>query len=75
MTEGGNGMDDRLLTAGEAATYLGYKEGTVRNKAAAGEIPKVKLGTALRFRRSELDRWIAERDAQAKRDKADKEVA
>jgi len=57
MTGPGN-ADDRLLTAREAAHYLGYAEGTVRNKAAAGEIPFVKLGTALRFRRSELDAWI-----------------
>lgn len=67
-------MDDRLLTAKEAAQYLGYAEGTVRNKAAAGELPTVKLGTALRFRRSDLDGWIAEQDARAKAAKAE-EVA
>lgn len=66
MTRDGNDIEDRLLTAAEAARYLGYAEGTVRNKAAAGEIPTVKLGTALRFRRSELDAWITGQDAQAK---------
>lgn len=75
MTGDGNEMDDRLLTAGEAATYLGYAEGTVRNKAAAGEIPSVKLGTALRFRRSELDAWINEHDERAKAQKAAKGAA
>lgn len=63
-----NNFDDRLLTAGEAAAYLGYSEGTVRNKAQRGELPSVKLGRTLRFRRSELDRWIAEQDAAAKQD-------
>ena len=56
------GNDDRLLTAAGAAYYLGYAEGTVRNKAAAGEIPSIKLGTALRFRLSELDAWIEEQN-------------
>lgn len=63
-------MEDRLLTAAEAAQYLGYSEGTIRNKVSAGELPHVKLGTALRFRRSELDTWIAEQDAKAKAAKA-----
>ena len=67
MTPTGN--DDRLLTAAGAAHYLGYAEGTVRNKAAAGEIPSVKLGTALRFRLSELDAWITERTDQARAEK------
>lgn len=62
MTDAGN--EDRLLTAEEAARYLGYAEGTVRNKAAAGEIPSVKLPSgALRFRRSALDAWMTERQA------------
>jgi excisionase family DNA binding protein len=56
---------DQLLTARQAASMLGYAEGTVRNKAAAGEIPKVKLGRALRFRRSEIEAWIDEQEASA----------
>ena len=59
-------LKDRLLTASQAAHYLGYAEGTVRNKAADGEIPSVKLGTALRFRLSELDAWIEERTKEAR---------
>lgn len=62
----GDNLPDRLLTAAQAAEYLGYTEGTVRNKAAAGELPTIKLGTALRFRLSELDAWIAAQDAAAK---------
>lgn len=56
----------RLLTAGEAARLLGYSEGTIRNKASAGEVPYVKLGTALRFRLSDLEEWIEEQDAAAR---------
>lgn len=51
--------EDRLMTAKEAARYLGYAEGTVRNKASSGDLPIVKLATgALRFRKSELDAWL-----------------
>lgn len=51
---------DRLLTAEDAAVYLGYSEGHLRNMASEGTIPSTKLPTgALRFRLSELDAWIA----------------
>lgn len=67
-------LDDRLLTAAELAQYLGLSEGTIRNKASAGEIPSVKLGFALRFRLSEIDAWIAEQDAAAKASKASEQA-
>jgi excisionase family DNA binding protein len=57
--------EDRLLTAREAAAYLGYAEGTVRNKVMDGEIPFVKVGRLLRFRRPDLDRWVDEQTAEA----------
>lgn len=63
-------LNDRLLTAAELARYIGMSQGTIRNKASAGEIPTVKLGFALRFRLSEIDAWIAEQDAAAKAAKA-----
>lgn len=66
-----NGLEDRLLTPEEAASYLGYKVGTVYNKANRGELPYVKLGHTLRFRRSQLDAWINEQDTAARVAKAD----
>lgn len=66
MTVASNDAEDRLLNAKELARYLGYAEGTVRNKAAAGEIPSVKLGVSLRFRLSEIRKWVAEQDAAAR---------
>lgn len=57
---------NRLLKPAEAAHFLGLAEGTVRNKASAGEIPFVKLGAALRFRLSDLEEWVEEQDAAAK---------
>lgn len=62
----GNTIHDPLLTPEEAANYLGFALQTVYNKASAGELPSKKLGRALRFRLSELNRWIEEEDAKAK---------
>lgn len=71
MTAARNDLPDRLLTAQQAGDYLGYSEGTIRNKASAGEVPFVKLESgALRFRLSELDTWVREQDAKAKAAKA-----
>jgi len=58
-----NRVEDRLLTVADVAEYLGLSVGTVYNKVSRGEIPHVKLGRAVRFRRSEIDRWI---DAQSR---------
>jgi excisionase family DNA binding protein len=54
---------DPLMTAKEAAEYLKLSEGTVRNMAAAGDIPRIKIGTALRFRLSDLNGWVESRKA------------
>lgn len=51
-------FNDRLLTVAEVARYVGLAQGTIYNKVNRGEIPYVKLGRAVRFRRSEIDAWI-----------------
>ncbi len=48
----------RLLTAPEAAQYLGLAVWTIRQWASQGRIPKVKMGKALRFDVEDLDRYI-----------------
>lgn len=53
---------DRYMTASEAATYLGYAIGTLYNKCTAGEVPHLKFGRSLRFRRSDLDAWVREQN-------------
>lgn len=55
-----NTLEDRLLTTSEAAAFLGYVEGTVRNKVQRGEIPVIRLGRTLRFRLSDLRSWVDE---------------
>lgn len=50
---------DEILTIDEVATYLKAGKRTVYRLAASGKIPAFKLGGTWRFRRSELDSWIA----------------
>ncbi|MBA4107077.1 MAG: DNA-binding protein [Pirellula sp.] len=47
-----------LLTRPEAAAYLRWSIRQIDAKAAAGEIPKVKLGRSVRFRKEDLDAYI-----------------
>lgn len=51
--------DDEILTLEEVAVFLKAGKRTVYRLAASGEIPAFKLGGTWRFRRSELDQWIA----------------
>lgn len=55
----------RLLTAAEAAEYLGRTEGAVRQLVYRREIPFVKQGRVLRFDVRELDRWIDDHTVDA----------
>ena len=70
MQEASNAQAEPLMTVAELATYLRVAEQTIRNKAHRGEIPRVKVGTLLRFRRSQIDEWLAEQTAAAKSDSA-----
>jgi excisionase family DNA binding protein len=53
--------DDRLLTAGEVAELLQVKESWVREHTRLGEIPHVRLGRYVRYRRSEVLAWLNRR--------------
>lgn len=50
---------DEILTLEEVAIYLKAGKRTVYRLAQQGGIPAFKLGGTWRFRRDELDRWIA----------------
>jgi excisionase family DNA binding protein len=54
-------IESEILTLEEVAAYLKAGKRTVYRLAQKGEIPAFKLGGTWRFRRSDLDRWIAER--------------
>ena len=58
----GNHMSDQrdeILTIDEVAAYLKAGKRTVYRLAASGKLPAFKLGGTWRFRRSDLDEWIA----------------
>ncbi|EPB5737898.1 helix-turn-helix domain-containing protein [Pseudomonas aeruginosa] len=64
-----NQPDSEILTLDEVAAYLKAGKKTVYRLAQQGGIPGFKLGGTWRFRRSELDRWIAAQIAEKTQDK------
>jgi excisionase family DNA binding protein len=67
-----NEQSDEILTIEEVAAYLKAGRRTVYRLAANGQIPAFKLGGTWRFRRTELDRWIAARIGTHGESKSDK---
>lgn len=59
-------MNSDILTIEEVAEYLRVSERTVYDWAQKGEIPCGKLGTAWRFKRSEIEKWIDSRLSSSK---------
>ena len=53
-------MSDRLLTAAEVADYLAVKESWVREATRDGRLPHLRLGRYRRYRRSDIESWLAE---------------
>ena len=51
--------ESEILTLEEVAAYLKAGKRTVYRLAQKGDIPAFTLGGTWRFRRSELDSWIA----------------
>jgi PTS system nitrogen regulatory IIA component len=54
-------MNDDILTIDEVAQYLRVSERTVYDWAQKSEIPCGKIGTAWRFKKTELEKWVNER--------------
>jgi excisionase family DNA binding protein len=52
---------DEILTIDEVAIFLKAGKRTVYRLASSGKIPAFKLGGMWRFRRGDLDKWIASR--------------
>jgi excisionase family DNA binding protein len=51
--------EGEVLTLDEVAAYLKAGKRTVYRLAAEGKLPGFKFGGTWRFRRSDLDEWIA----------------
>jgi len=51
-------VKERLMTAGEVASYLNCSLSTVRRLVARDEIPHFRLGKMVRFKRGQIDAWL-----------------
>lgn len=55
---------EEILTIHELSAYLKLNEKTAYRLAAKGDIPGFKVGGSWRFRKSEIDRWIKQKEKQ-----------
>ena len=52
-------LKERLMRVQELAAYLQCSVTTVRRIVSRGEIPHYRIGKMVRFRRREIDSWLA----------------
>ncbi len=52
---------ERLMTVRELALFLRRHENWVYSRSVAGALPSYKIDGARRFRRDEIERWLAAR--------------
>jgi excisionase family DNA binding protein len=56
-------MAERLMSTAELAEWLGISEGTVHNYRTALGLPFLRLSASvIRFRPSEVEAWLTERN-------------
>jgi excisionase family DNA binding protein len=55
------GVDDEILTIRELEALLKIGEKTAYTMAQSGELPGFKVRDQWRFRRADIDAWIAEK--------------
>jgi len=53
-------MEREILTIKEVADYLQVNERTMYRLANKGEVPAFKVANAWRFRKCDIDEWIAQ---------------
>ena len=60
-------LDDPAFDTPEAARYIGVEPGTLEVWRSTGryDLPFEKIGRSVRYRKSALDRWRAERTRTA----------
>ena len=52
-------VQEKMMIAGEVAAYLRCSPSTVRRMARRGQVPHYRFGKLVRFRLSEIERWLA----------------
>ena len=56
-------MLNDVMTVSEVAEYLRVNPQTVYRKAKTGEMPVVRIGRAIRFKRADLENWLTQTPA------------
>ena len=51
-----------LMTIDEVAKYLRMKKVTIYKHAQGGKLPGFKVGSAWRFKKATIDKWIAAKE-------------
>jgi excisionase family DNA binding protein len=57
-------MDDKFFTINEVSQYLKIPKSTIYKLSQKGEIPSIKIGKQIRFRKSSLDKWLTEKESK-----------
>jgi excisionase family DNA binding protein len=52
------------MTPKDAAAYIGCSEYTIRDMARKKKVPHYRIGSKIMFRKSTLDKWIAQQEAE-----------
>ncbi len=61
-------MEPLLLRVNEVARLLGVSRSTAYAIVATGELPSVRLGRAVRVRRTDLEAWLSQKAVAAEDD-------
>lgn len=55
-----------IMNASEVAKYLGLEEKTIRNWTSSKKIPVIKLGGTVRYRKTDIDKFLEQNTVAAK---------
>lgn len=58
------GGETHLMDIQQAAEYLGLTVGTMYQWRSQHKIPYIKVGHRVKFKKEQLDQWLAERTVQ-----------
>ena len=64
-------MDQVTMTAKQTAQYLGISYWKLTMMCKAGEIPHLRAGNRILFRKETLDRWMANQETMSIQSKSD----
>lgn len=61
-------LTDKLMTTKDLMEYLQVSQRTVYNFRDAG-MPIIKIGSIIRYKKDEVDKWMAEKNEEVKNER------